>query len=382
MNDARLIRLLSDLIAIPSVNPTYDPESPGEAAVADYVFSWATTLGVGVRRQEVYPGRENILVTLAGPADAPRLVFEAHMDTVGVEEMTDPFTPQLIDGTITGRGACDTKGSLAAMMAAVEELANRPIDLGCTVELIAAVDEETSGGGARAWVNAGSRADGVIVGEPTSLQVVNRHNGCVRGNIDVTGKAAHTSVASEGINAIDAMAEVILALRRVNHDLATASGGAVANGSLTVSLIEGGAGINIVPEICTIQYDRRTTPGQSSDNALAGIDAALDAVRVTRPDVRIVRQAPWLSSDPVFTTGNPAILRAAAKTSAALGLPVEPAFVPYGSDASRFAGAKIPTVVFGPGSIAHAHSATEFVPVDELVRAASFYELVARMFAE
>lgn len=380
VSDDRVVRILADLIAIPSVNPIYDAASPGEGAVANYVEEWAVALGLEARRQEVFPGRDNVRVILPGPEGSPHLLLEAHMDTVGVAEMADPFAPRVVDGTVTGRGACDTKGSLAAMMAAVESLASGRQHVRCTVELLAAVDEETSGKGARAHVAAGHQADGAIVGEPTSLEVVNRHNGVLRGNIEVTGRAAHTSVASEGINAIDAMVEVIVALRQVNVALAHADGGPVANGSLTVSLIQGGTGINIVPEMCEIQYDRRVTPGRTADDALREIDDALEAVRALRPDVKIVRHEPWLVGDSLSTVGSPAILRVAREASAALGLPVEPVFVPYGSDASRFAAAGIPTLVFGPGSIAHAHSATEFVPVSDLLHAAAFYREVALRF--
>jgi len=277
------------------------------------------------------------------------------------------------DGCVYGRGACDTKGSLAAMMAAVEALARERERLSGTVLLLAAVDEETSGQGARAWVNAGGIADAAIVGEPTELRLVNRHNGCVRGRIVVTGSAAHTSVAREGVNAIDAMADVILALREVNDTLSAAPGGQPANGSLTVSLVEGGAGINIVPERCAIQYDRRTVPGGTSAAALAEIDAALERVRAARPEVGIAREEPWLVGDSLSTAAEASIVGAGAAACARAGLDPEPAFVPYGSDASKFQDGGIPTIVFGPGSIAHAHSHGEFVPVSDLAAAAAFY---------
>jgi acetylornithine deacetylase len=380
VNESRLVDLLSDLIARPSVNPIYDPESPGEAAVAGYVEAWADELGLPVRRQEVFPGRENLVIRLDGPAGAPTLLMEAHMDTVGVSEMPDAFTPTLRDGCLYGRGACDTKGSLAAMMAAVEALSGERDRLACSVELLAAVDEETSGQGARAHVRAGNTADAAIVGEPTALRIVNRHNGVVRGKIEVTGKAAHTSVASEGINAIDAMAEVILALRAVNAALTNAPGGQPATGSLTVSLIEGGSGINVVPETCVIQYDRRVVPGLTATHALAEIDAALETVRQARPEVRIARHEPWLVGDALSTAPDTTIVQAAMAAGQALGLDPEPAFVPYGSDASKFAAGGIPAVVFGPGSIAYAHSATEHVPVSDLVRAAAFYRELALSF--
>ncbi len=380
MKNERVVDLLRDLVAIPSVNPIYDPASTGEIDMAAYVEAWASELGLETIRQAVFPGRDNVLVRLEGPAGAPVLLMEAHMDTVGVEAMPGAFTPELREGRLYGRGACDTKGSLAAMMAAVEHLAGMRETLTCTVVLLAAVDEETSGMGARAHVEGGGTADAGIVGEPTGVRIVHQHNGCVRGKIEVIGKAAHTSVAAEGINAIDGMAEVILALREVNHDLAMKPGGPAEHGSLTVSLIGGGAGINIVPERCVIEYDRRTVPGGTSAEALVEIDVVLEGVRAARPDLRIERRDPWFIGDSLDTATESEIVGIASAASASLELDATPIRVPYGSDASKFQEGGIPTIVFGPGSIAKAHAVDESVPVEELVTATAFYWEVALRF--
>lgn len=380
MSTERVVQVLQEIVAIPSVNPIYDPASSGETAMADYVERWATGLGLAVRRQTVFPGRDNVVVRLSGPAGGPVLAIEAHMDTVGVTGMEDPFGAAVIEGRLNGRGACDTKGSLAAMLVAMEELAAHRDELACTVDLVAAVDEETSGAGARAHVDAGNHADAAVIGEPTSLSVVRAHNGCVRGEITVIGKAAHTSVANEGVNAISGMATIVLLLASVNGDLANAPGGPAANGSLTVSLIEGGSGINVVPERCTINYDRRITPGQTETEALAQIDAVLDRVRDQRPDLTIERPAPWFTGDALDTSATNPLVTLAEAVNAGLGQPGEAVWVPYGSDASKFASAGIPAIVYGPGSIDHAHSATEFVPVDELAIAVAFYRDLALRF--
>ena len=380
MNNERVVDLLCDLIAIPSVNPVYDGASPGEGDMAAYVETWATGLGLPVERQNVFPERDNILVRLAGPEGAPVLLFEAHMDTVGVDGMAAPFAPEVRDDRVYGRGACDTKGSLAAMMAAIERLVSDGVDLACTVELLAAVDEETSGKGAIAFVKRNPPASAAIIGEPTDCRVVNRHNGCVRGEIEVVGRSAHTSVAGEGINAIDGMADVIVALRAVNLDLSERPGGPAANGSLTVSLISGGTGINVVPERCVVSYDRRIVPGQISRQALAEIDAALDGVRASRIDIGIERHAPWLEGDTLSTPPESEIVAAASAACGALGLSGTPEWVPYGSDASKFQEGGVPAVVFGPGSIAQAHALGEYVPVTDLVTTTAFYREVAVRF--
>lgn len=380
MTNQRVVDLVCDLIALPSVNPVYDAASPGEGEVAAHVEAWAIGLGLSVERQNVFPGRDNILVRLGGPEGAPVLLFEAHMDTVGVDGMPAPFTPSIRDDRVYGRGTCDTKGSLAAMMAAVESLVAEGADLACTVELLAAVDEETSGKGAIAFVARNPPAAAAIIGEPTGLDVVNRHNGCVRGEIEVVGRSAHTSVASEGVNAIDGMADVIVALRAVNHDLTIRPGGPAANGSLTVSLVSGGTGINVVPERCVASYDRRIVPGQTSQHALAEIDAALDGVRDSRTDIGIERYAPWLEGDTLSTPPESEIVRVASAACDALGLPGTPGWVPYGSDASKFQEGGVPAVVFGPGSIAQAHAIDEYVPVADLVIATAFYREVVLRF--
>ena len=382
---SRALAILRDLIAIPSVNPAYDPESAGESLIATYIAAWARSLGLDVHRQSVFPGRDNVLVRLA-PEDAdagnpPVLLLEAHTDTVSVDTMADPFTPSIRDGRLYGRGACDTKGSLAAMMAAVESLVAERNDLPCVVELLAAVDEETSGTGVRAHVEAGHRADGAIVGEPTGLRVIHAHNGCIRGEIVVTGRAAHTSVAGEGINAIEGMAEVIVALRDLNAELANRAGGVAANGSLTVSHISGGTGINIVPEQCVISYDRRTVPGEVAADVLAEIDAALGRVRSARPDLGIERRVPALIDNALDTAPDAGIVRVASAANLSLGLDPAPTTVPYGSDASKLGvDAGVPAIVYGPGDIAQAHGAGEYVEIAQVEAAAAFYRAVALGF--
>ena len=380
MTNQRVVELLCDLISLPSANPVYDPASRGEAEMAEYVEAWAIELGLPVSRQNVFPGRDNMLVRMAGPEGAPTLLFEAHMDTVGVDGMDAPFAPEERDDRVFGRGACDTKGSLAAMMAALEGLVSEGLELACTVELLAAVDEETSGKGAIAFVQQNSPASAAIIGEPTGCRVINRHNGCVRGEIKGVGRSAHTSVASEGVNAIDGMADVIVALRAVNQELVNRPGGPAANGSLTVSLISGGAGINVVPERCVVSYDRRIVPGQTSQEALAEIDAALDTVRASRPEIGIERHAPWLEGDSLSTPPESGIVGTASAACVALGIDGTPEWVPYGSDASKFQEGGVPAVVFGPGSIANAHAIDESVPIADLVTATAFYREVALRF--
>jgi acetylornithine deacetylase len=367
-----------DLVAIPSVNPAYDPVSRGEHQMAAYIERWADEMGLNPRRQAVFPGRDNVIACLEIDHDAPTLLFEAHMDTVGVVPGTlGGITPIVRDGKLFGRGSCDTKGAMAAMMTAIERLRARRDRLGCNIEFLAAVDEESHGTGATMYAKANPEIDAAIVGEPTELRIVNGHKGVIRGRITVLGRAAHTSVAHEGVNAIDGAADVIVALRTVSRNLT----GGPTGGSFTVSLIEGGNGINIVPESCSIHYDQRTVPGDSEESVASAIEQALDRIRVARHDVLIERSSPDLVVAPLKTSGDSAIVIAAKSAAASLDQNQEPALVPYGSDASTLSAiGGIPCIVYGPGSIAHAHSADEFVPLNELNAAAQFYERTAHAF--
>jgi acetylornithine deacetylase len=379
-NDSRAIDILRDLVAIPSVNPAYDPVSSGEIEMARYIERWADRIGLCVTRQPVLNNRHNVIAQLMINQAYPILLFESHMDTVGINPGTRAGLAPLIDGErMYGRGTCDTKGSMAAMMTAIEELVAVRNELACNIEYLAAVDEETGGSGSLTYARNRPDIAAAIVGEPTGNRIVNAHRGVVRGRIVVRGHAAHTSVAHEGINAIDAMADVIVSLRAISRELESGPGG----GSLTVSLIEGGSGINIVPENCSIAYDRRTVPGDSRGSVLGEIDAALDSIRIEWPDVSIERPDPDLDVAPLDTSLDERIVIAASAAAAEVGLDPAPTSVPYGSDASYLHDeASIPCIVFGPGSIEVAHSADEYVPLAELTAAAQFFTQVALSFGQ
>lgn len=378
MTTTAVADLLHDLIAINSVNPAY-PEGQGEAAVADYVARHCQNIGLAVTRQPVLPGRDNIVATITVPGATKTLLYEGHMDTVGLGLMGETgLTPQLRDGKLYGRGACDTKGSLAAMLVAFEHLLARRAELKVNAVLLASVDEEYAYRGVLAYIDSDLPATAAVVGEPTDLRVVVAHKGCVRGTITVTGRAAHSSEPHLGISAIDGMADILIALRTLGPQLATRHHPLMSSPTLTVGTIEGGTGHNIVPEQCTIVYDRRTLPDEAPGTVLAELDALLDIVRESRPDLTIERPAPRLLSEGLDTPVEADIVDAAATACRELALDPEPAGVPYGSDASKLQKrCGIPSIVFGPGSIAQAHGEDEFVPLDHLTKAAAFYTDIA-----
>jgi acetylornithine deacetylase len=282
---------------------------------------------------------------------------------------------------IVGRGACDTKGSGAAMVAAIARLAERPERP--TVVFAGTADEEVGMTGARALVDQLPPVDAAIIGEPTSLLPVRVHNGLLRFRIVARGRSAHTSRAHLGVNAVAAAARAVLAIQddlvpRLQARAHPLAGPALA----TAAMIRGGVAPNLVPEWAEIEVDRRIAPGEDPLAALAELDALLEDLRLRGDD--LIRDAPAIEHPPVETAADHPLVRLAESVVAAeVGRPVVAGGVPYGTDGSCLSGiGGIPCVVLGPGSIDQAHTDDEWVPADEVVAAARIYEALVLRSAE
>jgi succinyl-diaminopimelate desuccinylase len=357
-------KLLRDLIALPSVNPAFLPAKhphAGERRVADFLAATAARAGLDVEFQRVSPGRSNLLARLSPRGKArQRLLLAPHLDTVKAAE--DQFTPRARNGRLFGRGACDTKGSIAAMLTALGELAKcrkRPAE----TEILFAglVDEEQGQTGSRALVATGLKADLAIVGEPTRLQVVTAHKGAFWMTMEARGRSAHGSCPELGRNAVHAMARVVdllqtdyaARLRRRRHPL-------LGCATISVGAIAGGSQVNVVPDRCTILIDRRTLPGETEAGVRREILALLRRRKLAAafvPDK--AHLCPPLATDP----GHPLVARFLQCAGQR-----KPAGVRYFSDASVLAHGGTPSVVFGPGDIAQAHTADEWISLAALER--------------
>ena len=370
-----VIKLLSDLIALPSVNPWQDftrTEPPyGECRVVDYVENYFRPFGVKVERQEVFPGRHNVLVHIPGKdrSLAP-VVLEAHMDTVGVDGMPAAFTPYVADGRLYGRGACDTKGSLAAMMLACRQLLEEGLLPAKNCLLLGVADEEWGTTGIQRFAESGIKVSAAVIGEPTSLQVVSAHNGEIYFKILAHGKAAHTSRPYLGINAITMMSDVIQVLRaRATSLYPQRLHPLCGPPQLTASIIQGGSAESVVPATCHVSFDRRVSPGEKWQEVLDEIKGwiAEDLDAETAKSVELI--APHYNMPPFETpVDHPLVLGLRAAVEDTLGHG-EVVGVPYGTDAAFLAVTGVPVVVFGPGDIAQAHNIGEYVDVDQLTAA-------------
>jgi acetylornithine deacetylase/succinyl-diaminopimelate desuccinylase family protein len=373
-----VLKTLCDLIRINSVNPAY-PSGQTEDAIQRYIIGFFRAAGIPTETQEVFPGRPNVIAKLTGRDPSRRLILEAHVDTAGIDNMTiSPFGAMLRNGRLYGRGACDTKGGLAAMMHALIEVRRSGDQPPCDVWLAATVDEEFSYRGVLRLCD-GLSAAGAIVAEPTGLRLVVASKGCLRSRITINGKAAHSSRPHLGANAITRMARLLVALEEEERRLNSTFHPLVGAPTLNVGVIQGGTQVNIVPNECSIEVDWRIIPGESVADVQARYDRLFDSLRRDIPDLKISQQR-LLEDWPMETATDAHIVRVASTVLQRMNLDTKPIGVPFGSDASKLARIGIPSIVFGPGSIDQAHTADEFVSIDAVLTATQIYQELIRNF--
>jgi len=385
-----LTETLSRLVAIPSVNPMGGPgKGPqyGESRLTDFLQSQLKEWQIPFLRDPVSPGRDNLIARVDGrvaPASGGRtIMFAVHQDTVPVEGMTiEPFAAKISGGRLYGRGACDVKGGMAAMLAAVHRLARqRPANMP-TVILAFTVNEEygftCATALAKLWTERSSdilprKPDAAIVAEPTSLQVVVAHKGVLRWRIHTTGRAAHSSRPEAGQNAIYRMAPVLQALERYHREVLGKKAAHPLCGppTLSVGTIHGGVSVNVVPDRCTIEIDRRLTPQECPHEAHQEVAEYL--ARDPAIQVQPILEPPSMLGQPLPNTENRALADRLTKVAEKVAGQCRSIGVPYATDAAFFAAAGVPTVVFGPGSIEQAHTADEWIALDQLEQAAEIY---------
>jgi acetylornithine deacetylase len=375
--------LLAQMIAIDSVNDLLSHRTNSEAPLLAYLEKMCRDSGLATERLPVdETGACNLLVRCEVSPDSPWLLFESHLDAVGVEGMSiEPFVAKIEEGRMYGRGACDTKGSGAAMLAALDRYA-RLVQTPNNIALLFTVDEEQTKRGIHAFASrqlahTGFRPIGAIIGEPTSLRLVTAHCGVARFAIRTHGVAAHSSNPALGRSAIRAMVRVIDALETRYISRLSASHPLTGPARCSINMIRGGTAVNIVPEECEIWLDRRVVPGEDPATVIGDVRRVLDEVRSEQGDLLYSIIDPR-TDPPLDPSGGERFVESVRGVLRSLGKPDAPVGAGFGSDASTISEAGIPAVLLGPGSIEQAHREVEYVDLAELDDAVEIYGAIMR----
>jgi acetylornithine deacetylase len=374
-------RLLQDLVRLPSVNPMGRPlhgDHLYEHRVTAYLETFFRGLGVSFERQVIAPQRENIFARFEPAGYRTTLIFEAHQDTVPTDNMTiDPWGGTIDNGKLYGRGACDIKGGMAAMLGAFARLVREKPAGAAAVIMACTVDEEHTFLGIQRLAKT-VKADGAVVAEPTQLQVVHSHKGVVRWHLQTSGKSCHSSRPELGVNAIYHMAHILPHAEEYARQLqATRRDLLLGPATLSVGRIDGGTSVNTVPDRCQVEIDRRLIPGEDPHAALEDFRAALS--RQVPAGISWSCSDPWLSMPALPPQSGSTVAHKLGQAIDAVLGKHEVVVVPYGTDASTLAAAGIPSVVFGPGDIARAHTCDEWVPLAEVEQASEVLYRLARL---
>ncbi len=369
------IRHLRDLVAIPSVNPMGRDDLPaeitGEQAIAEHVSAALARLGMDtvlVGRG----GRTSVVAEASVGADAETLLVASHLDTVPVDGMEiDPFDPVIEGERLLGRGSCDTKAGMAALLEALSRVLERG-RLRRNVIVVGEADEELGSiGVSDVLAHLGDRRpDWVLATEPTELRLISAHKGVVHTRVVARGRACHSSNPTAGRNAIVLLAKAILAIEEDARIFLERPHPQLGPATLSIGLVRGGQAPNIVPNEAQIWVDRRTLPGESPEQVRAEIESSLARAGVSGD---VVVESCSEEKPPLETSPDSAAVRSTAEALESVGLSPDCQHVAFGTDAGVFGRVGIPGVVLGPGSIDVAHTSREFVPIGEV-------EIMVRIF--
>ena len=374
---SEVVDLLRDLVRIDTTNP------PGnELQLANALAAWLRHRGIEAVIDEFEPGRANLSAQVQGARPGRTLMFNTHMDVVPAGDgwARSAFGGDIQDGSIYGRGSADSKGSLAAMAAAMVALAEGPDGFAGAIQLSAVADEEVNSRGARHLLLT-ARPDAVIVGEPTDLRLMAAHKGSLRPVVEVVGRSSHAALPHRGLNAIEAVAALLARLDGLRERLAARSHALVGRPTVVPVLVEGGEAPNMVPRACRVTFDRRLVPGETQEAAIEEFEAWLADFEAAAGGVtaRIVALAPS-TGGPSETAADHPFVQACQAGLTQVGLSPDLGGLIVNCDMTHFRAAGIPAVVCGPGSPDVMHVRDEHLPVQALEQAVAAYGSMARQW--
>lgn len=371
-----VVDLLTDLVAVDSVNPSLVPGAAGERRIADHVCSWATAAGLATRVLETHPGRPSVVVRGGAARGGATLLLCGHLDTVGVGGMAEPFTPRTVGDRLYGRGAYDMKAGLAAALIACRDAARAGID--GEVVLAAVADEEHASIGVREALEH-VHADAAIVTEPTELVVATAHKGFAWTEIEVVGRAAHGSRPHLGVDAIFKAGPVLVALAELNARLQQTQHPSLGPGTVHGSLISGGLEESTIPDRCVLTIERRTLPGETAADVERDVAAVLARCAAADPELEATSRTTLVREPFEVPDTTPIVTAVRDGAERSLQRRPEVGGVSYWADSAFIAAAGIPTVLFGPAGDG-AHGQVEWVSIDSTALCAEILTTVATRF--
>lgn len=369
-------RVVDDLLAmvrIPSVNPFDEPasEAAGEDAVAAWYDAALRDVGLEVEADVVAPGRRNVVGRLAGAGGGRSVLLAGHLDTVGVDDYPEAFAASVRDDRVYGRGSCDMKAALAAYLEVVRVLRAGAVTLAGDLVVAGICDEEHTMIGSRALGARPPVADVAIIGEPSDLTVCPAHKGQVCMVIRTRGTAVHSSRPELGRNAIVDMARVIGALGDYAEELGERPPHPLCgHGRVNAGVISGGTIASTVPDVCDLEIDRRTLPGEGVATVMSELTERLDRLVAADPGFRYELIGPTLVCDPLDTPLSSPVVAALVDAVGAIRRDGDPTAFPAATDAPNLG---IPAVVCGPGRLEQAHTVDEHVDIEQVVAAVEVY---------
>jgi acetylornithine deacetylase len=380
VDESEIVEILKDLVRINSVNPSLVEGAPGEAEIAEYVANFMQGIGLKTKVVEVKPGRPNVIGVLKGSGGGPTLMLNGHMDTVGIDYMEiDPLNPHVRDGKLYGRGSCDMKGGLAAILSAAKALVDSGTELRGDLVVAGVCDEEYASIGTEKLVEE-VRVDAAVIGESTGLQILIAHKGFAWIDIETRGLAAHGSMPDVGVDAIVKMGKVLIgidrlqegALQRKRHEL-------VGSPSIHASIIQGGRELSTYPDYCRLQVERRMIPGEQRSDVDAEVKGLLDSLLAEDPKFNGSYRITFVRG-PMEVSSDSEICRVLYRSTQEV-VGYEPLFIGEGGwlDTEIIWKRGTPAVAFGPTGVG-AHAAVEYVDLDSVVDTAKILELTTVRF--
>lgn len=352
-------------------------------ALIGFVEDWLGRLGVATHRVANDDGSKTNLYATIGPMVPGGVVLSGHTDVVPVDGQpwtSDPFTLTEREGRLYGRGTCDMKGFIALALAAAPDFVRAPLER--PVHFALSYDEEVGCLGAPSMIRELVRAlpspAAVIVGEPTSMEVVNGHKGISTWHVTVRGHEAHSSLTHLGISAnmvaVELMHQLALIARRLEAEGDPSSGFMPPHATLTIGQIQGGTAINILARECSFAFDLRTLPGQDPDAILAPFLAVAHEadrqIKAHSPEAGVT--VACRSRTPAMAARPDSEASALARRLAGDNGPTR--VVAYAAEGGQFQEAGFETVICGPGSIDQAHQPNEFIDLSQMDRGAAFMQ--------